>query len=250
MSKICYINQPCGLGDILFCLKIAQEAKKQFDCEKIIWPVSHVYKDISLYIKSNDVEFTTDINKFPCNSYDIINNKKFIYIPLATSDQAIDKNILKKLNYPNYAHGYIKYLFCNICDWQNWDQSFEIKRNLEKEKKLFEELGLKDGEKYNFINKNFGTPPNFLSYQSIKSQNSNKNIEMFISDKYNIFDWLTVIENADEIHTVETSICYIIEKMKFNNKKFVYSRLKYNNQNFFDDYIYMKDYCKCNWNYM
>jgi len=250
MSKICYINQPAGLGDILFCIKIAQEAKKIYGCNKIIWPVSFVYKEISSYVKSEDLEFTTDLNLLPSQHFQIINNENFIYLPLSTSDQVIDKNILRKLQYPNYVHGYIKYLFCNICNWQNWDNYFEIKRNFSKEEELFCKLNIKKGEKYNLINKNFGTPPNFLRHEAIKPNNNNKNIEMFISDEYNIFDWLTVIENADEIHTIETSLCYIIEKLKMENKKYVYSRLKYNNPSFYDDYIYMKDYAKCKWIYM
>ena len=43
MSKICFINQPAGLGDILFCQKIARRAITDFNCETVYWAVSNTY---------------------------------------------------------------------------------------------------------------------------------------------------------------------------------------------------------------
>ena len=50
MSKICIINQPAGLGDILFCQKIAHVALQEFGCDKVVWPVSEVYNYLHEYI--------------------------------------------------------------------------------------------------------------------------------------------------------------------------------------------------------
>jgi hypothetical protein len=49
---------------------------------------------------------------------------------------------------------------------------------------------------------------------------------MQLIEGFNLFDWCQVIENAAEIHTVETSICYLIEKMNTTKKLFMYARGK------------------------
>jgi hypothetical protein len=88
-----------------------------------------------------------------------------------------------------------------------------LKRNLEKESKLIEFLKLEDNEPFNLINRNFGTPPNFKTNDHINPLNGLKNIYMDILPGFNIFDWIRVIENAREIHTMETSLYYILEKL-------------------------------------
>jgi hypothetical protein len=53
-----------------------------------------------------------------------------------------------------------------------------------------------------------------------------------------------LFENAKEIHTVETSFCYLIEKLNTTDKLFMYSRTKPGNKPNADfsyiDHIYNK----------
>lgn len=66
---------------------------------------------------------------------------------------------------------------------------------------------------------------------------------------FTIFDWLKIIENAIEIHSMETSLYYILEKLGIEKNVFIYSKYKYQN-NLFDDYSYMKNHCSKKWNYV
>ena len=241
MSKICQINQPEGLGDILFCQKIAHRALTEFGCEKVIWNVSPIYSYLKDYLIHENVFFEPSSHQVS-HSEEIINNDELLYIPLLTSD--------RKSNYPdNRAHGHIKYKFffdTNFLDWKNY---FEIKRNLERENELINRLGININEPYNFINPCYGTPPNFRKNDKISPKNDYPNISLEIIPDVHIFDWLTIIENAKEIHTMETSLYYLIEKLSIEDNVFIYSKYSYQNGSI-DDYSYMKSHCSPKWNYM
>jgi hypothetical protein len=239
MSKICKINQPIGLGDILFCQKIAHRAINEFGCEKVLWPVSNVYNYIGDYIINHGVDFSVgSINL----GEQIINEDDVLYIPLETSDRQTS------VDNPR-AHGHIKYKFFYDTDWSDWKNYFEIKRNFEREKNLMEKLSVDINNPYNFINPHFGTPPQNLTNKNIKPKNDYRNIYMDIIPDVNIFDWIGIIENAAEIHTMETSLYYILEKLGIDKNVFIYSKYKFQlGQN--DDYSYMKPHCSPKWNYV
>ena len=63
----------------------------------------------------------------------------------------------------------------------------------------------------------------------------------FLPDTH-LFDWLSILENATEIHTVETSIWYMLAKIGYDNLT-LYSRYKGQN----DDFSYMRDAIRPTW---
>lgn len=240
MSKICFINQPAGLGDILFCQKIARRAITDFNCETVYWAVSNTYNYISNYVHNEGVVFQ-ELSKQQQLGSEIINNDNFLYIPLESSDRVI--------NHTNpWAHGHIKYKFFYDTDYSDWKNYFTITRNLEKENELIQKLKLENGESFNLINKNFGTYPHFVKTNLINPKNNLKNVYMDFIDGFNIFDWIGVILKAQEIHTVETSLYYILEKLNIVDNVFIYSKYK-SQYGINDDYSYMKSHCSPKWNY-
>ena len=63
-----------------------------------------------------------------------------------------------------------------------------------------------------------------------------------------LFDWISIALNAEEIHTIETSLCYILEKMNIKNVN-VYSKYTVNNDSV-DDFGYIKDNYDTSWVYV
>ena len=61
-NKICLINQPAGLGDILLCQKIANHVIELG--YKVIWPVVDQYNYISEYIINPNIEFCSINSEF------------------------------------------------------------------------------------------------------------------------------------------------------------------------------------------
>jgi hypothetical protein len=123
-------------------------------------------------------------------------------------------------------------------DWKGWQNSIRLIRNHEREQKLWDYLKL-ENEKYILTNKNFGTPPDSLQIQ----MNINTELPLINMDYLgfdNVFDWIKVFENAEEIHTVETSVCYIMECINLKTDKvYMHKRGNQNNFNYIDG-IYNK----------
>ena len=97
----------------------------------------------------------------------------------------------------------------------------------------------------------FGSPPDVV-YRDVNITSSNLNIIHHKPEHinmFNIFDLCSVIENAEEIHTVETSLCYLIEKLNTNAKLYMYSR-KINGRLQNPDFSYVDHIYKKNWSYI
>lgn len=207
MSKICYINQPAGIGDIFVCQKIGYHYQSLG--YEIKWPVVPQYSYISQYLKNFDYNYqSTNLGMYPIFSED------FIYLPISNAD--IIHHELKIFQ--------SKYKMCEI-DYNDWDTYFNFERNQEKENKLFYELlGLNDDSEYCLVSKNQGTPPNYAKH-IINYDGNLKIINMDFIDGFTLFDWCKVIENASEIYTIDSSINWIIEKLNLKTDKlFLYSR--------------------------
>ena len=61
--KICLIRQPAGLGDILFCQKIAKRIIEKYNLD-IIWPVIPQFEWISQYLSSDRITFVSTESDF------------------------------------------------------------------------------------------------------------------------------------------------------------------------------------------
>jgi hypothetical protein len=105
-------------------------------------------------------------------------------------------------------------------DWKTWRNATFV-RNEKKESELMEKLGIKQGEEYTLINRNFGTQP--VRTANIPTQ-SGKIIEMKAIEGFGLFNWAKVIESATNIHTVSTSIIYLFELLELKCEPHIYIR--------------------------
>lgn len=125
-------------------------------------------------------------------------------------------------------------------DWHTWKNHAMWKMDDKRAASLMQILGIKYGDKYNLVNKRFGT----YAEKNIDIQISNdyRNIEMIEVPGYSLFDWTLVISGAIEIHTVSTAILFMLEMLPLNQPIHLYCR-KPVEQNFsFVDYIFTKPY--------
>lgn len=111
-----------------------------------------------------------------------------------------------------------KYKLFNM-DFSRWRENAMWVRDEQKEQELFDLVNYFPLN-YKFVNNN---------YQSDGSGQSSipttiDSIEMKIIPGYSIFDWAKVLENAKEIHTVSTSLLYIIEMLDLTCPIHLYPR--------------------------
>lgn len=210
-SKTCLIRQPAGIGDIFFTQKIAKNFKDKG--YEILWPVVKDFYWIKDYI--DGINFVLEEDNFilkdvysDIKNNKIIESKNYIFVPLH-GNYANDKSIMVS-----------KYKSVNI-EYDDWVDYLYIKRNREKENKLFYDiLNIKNGEEYIFVNDSYASPPNIL-YKTIKYPIDKRIIKLKFIDGFTLIDWLKVLENAIEIYTVETSLNYLIEKYNMKAKKMI-----------------------------
>lgn len=242
MDKVCLIKQPAGIGDIIFCQKIAKTIQQTTEYKRVIWPVSNQYDYIDFYMGSSDLVFCNESSDFPYKelygSSEVIQTNEVYYLPLQNADSMLDRCLCHG---NHLAHGHIKYNICRL-PYSDWKDFFEFKRDFEREELLKKSLSLQEGEPYVVVNRNYGTYPSFKTRDDIFIDSGIRQIAMDFYENVNLFDWVGILLGATEIHTVETSLCYILEKLNVQNVS-VYSR--YPNTN--DDFSYMRDHCNSKW---
>jgi len=208
------INQFFGLGDILFIEPIYRHYHNRGF--KVIAPILPEYLWIAEYIPY--VSFV-DVNSFKYDK-EVVEQKEDgqIHIPLRFAHPLLR-------NYPLHygddrAHWMpdkYEYLGLPVELWR----TLSFNRNKEREDKLFKHLGIEG--KYNFVNNTFGGS---FEKVNITLPNDLPIVEMSKIAGCTLLDWGKVIENAENIYTVETSVIYYIESLKTKAKEFhLYPRL-------------------------
>lgn len=214
-NKICLIYQPLGLGDIFWVQQIVDTFIK--DGYVVYYPVGDIYYDIvSSYIKKKNLIWVREEENFPLKQYygqvNFHQTETELYVPLSHADRYI----------PNCSVMISKYYFLSI-PIGDYRKHFKIERNYGRENNLIQKYGLVDD--YILVNNSFGTES---QDRDIKIENDTKvhymNIQEDRKNGFHIFDWIMALENAKQIHTVETSLCYLIDKYCLNNQIHMYEK--------------------------
>lgn len=210
MKKEIIINQFFGIGDILFLEPIMRDYFQKG--HNVTVPLIHKYLDIQRNIPYvNFVE--KDLFDIDYNERDFIETDKQIIIPMRWSKEYYSSPF-KDTMLNKYKMVGIK-----VEEWRK----LTWLRHRWREDLLKEVLGIKKGEKYNLINCNFYSFENKTIHLNIN--NKLKNIEMKFIPTFNLLDWAGIIEEAENIYSVNTSIIFLLEVLELKAKEIhLYSR--------------------------
>lgn len=176
--------QAAGLGDLLFLEPIARYFYLQGD--QIYWPVVPMFQSISKYIPYINWRESQDM------VYDEI--YKFDGLKPAEYNCRILEAKYKYADFPFYI-------------WR----TFHYNRFMNKEATLVKRLKIDLEKPYRLIHSEYDS--NRLFTIPIPENPDMRNIYIEPIQKFSLFDWSTIIENAYEIHVVSTSSLYLIEKL-------------------------------------
>lgn len=186
MANIKFI-QNAGLGDIIFLEPIAR--KFYLEGHEVYWDTVDIYENIEDCIPY--VHWNSDIN-----NYDETYNFQFLDM------SKFDCRIMEA-----------KYQYAGV-PFETW-KTFHYERIFFQEKSLIQELTLDINEPYRLIHDEYAT------YQECKidiPENPDiRNVYIRPVGEYSLFDWSTIIENANEIHAVSTSSLFLFEKLHLIN---------------------------------
>lgn len=212
-----------GLGDHIMCHGIVREYSKKYERVAVFsYPhnyvsVSFMYRDLKniTIIKGDDAfarKFISDnASKFDRDKYDQVIFLGFQYLD-RNSGIPLEKQF---------------YQIAGVDLAKKWDNFF-IKRDLEKETSLFQQAAL--GDEYVFLHED-----PVRNYR-IDRKKINKKYGIFTPDKKlteNIFDYLTIIEKAKEVHVIDSSFMFLVDCLPYNNpnqKLYIHRYSRENNE--------------------
>jgi len=204
-----YIYTHMGMGDHIVANGMVRTIAKNYDsvflfCKpKYFKNVSFMFKDLKhlRIITMNEKEVTTFINLNPTNNYIIAGHSEFWKILRSPDNQLQIDEIFYKL--------------ANVPIENKWSK-FYIQRDIEKEKVLFKQLGLSEGEEFAFIHDEEFTHE--IKKRKINPEVTNLRI-IKPSQEYSLFDYIYTIEKATEIHCINSSFSVLIDCMNIQAKK-------------------------------
>ncbi len=225
------ILQAFGLGDLIWSQTIAHHFIEQG--YHVLWPVKPHYVEAcqKAYPK---VCFISDA----AVRQDLFETKEKIEIDGMLIAPIRWSNSFMNVPYKDVMKA--KYMMYDL-DWQTWRIHAMWRRDVDKESELMRMLGIVPGTKYNLINKRFGT--NAERSVEINVGNEYPNIEMTEVPGYSLFNWSKIIQIAEEIHTVNTSILFMLEVLPLSGRAVhLYCRKPIEVDFSFVDYIFTKPY--------
>jgi hypothetical protein len=189
-----YIYHHLGLGDHIICNGIVRHYQE-------------IYGDVTVFCKPH---YLTNVE------YMYRDDNKIIVLPIGE-----DSDVLNYINKNNLTSdlivvGFNKPGFNNTVNlpFEYRFSKFKFERNNKKESEVYNELNPND-EPYIYIHddKERGF--------EINRDKLNSNLKIIVNDKrFLMFDMLKIIENATEVHSMQTGMKDLINSFNFNKPKF------------------------------
>lgn len=225
-GKVLVLNQPRGLGDLIFCQTLGQHFKHYN--YRVIFNADAFYAE-ALNRVYPDMLFLS--NFIPDSNRELVVLQEKTIIPLRFSDsicKVLYKDCMKS-----------KYWMHDLV-WQSWKRNAMWKRDHEKENALFDFLGLSADTEFTLVNTFYTTAMNYQVDIDIKNL-PGKVINMKHIPGFSLFDWAYVIQKAKAIHTVSTAIIYMLELLDIKDTPvFIYKREPLEHDHSYYDYLLTK----------
>lgn len=205
-GKTAIILQYFGIGDIIFSIPIAEKLQK--DGYRVLWPVK--------------VEFLPGLRKaYPHIHFEDWKQVKVDYNCKEDKEKNGVRLVPLRWTYETMKVEFrhcmrSKYDFMGM-DWNEWNRTM-FKRDEATENRLMKAMGIEKGDRYILINENFRTD-NSGRHRILVPANGFKVVRMGVYHGYSLFDWAALIENAETIHSVSTSIIYLMELLPLKAKE-------------------------------
>jgi hypothetical protein len=201
-----YILQHTGMGDYIICNALIRHLisdgtpHKLFVEKYYMESVSFMYNDV-LNLEYECVNYNQNLNMLYKDykpKADIIIGYEYLY-NFDRKNERFDEIFYKQFNFP----------FNN-----RWD-AFVVKRNKNRELQLFKQYNVEENS-YIFLH---DKPPYKINQSGLKT---NTVVMPITGLTNNIFDYCYLIENASEIHCIDSSFKNLVDSLNINGKPLYY----------------------------
>ena len=205
-----------GLGDHILCAGIYREYAKIYGL--CVIPVTQKnYKTVCEMLKDVPniklIKYRSEIWNLRMLAHrSFLSKLGFKVLNLGTYGSKFFEDLSKKLDANYYDQAKLPLGI-------RWS-SFYVERNLVREEELFNLLGC-ENEKYIFVHDD-PSRGFILRQELIPSEYKIIKPDLKLIEKYSFFDYLKIIENASEIHCIESSFVALIESFEIQVPKFAH----------------------------
>lgn len=220
------IIQPGNIGDIVICLPIA---KWYHDLGyTIIWPlydfIFNNFKNLVDYVKFTAVPLhncintiTATLNELECEILDLSFTSPYSWQNLNTKQY---------LNQNKYSFDEYKYHLARVPFKEKWN--LQINRDREKEQALYYQLVV--NRRYTVVQ--YASSDVTIDVKLDLEQYSGQIINLTPVTE-SVFDWLTILENAENLILIESCVTNIVDQLSIKNKK----QILLSKPNYYRDFI-------------
>lgn len=199
-----YIYHHLGLGDHIICNGLVRELSKKLEVDMYIPCKKHNFESVEyMYRDSDRITVVAVANDREANA--LCKNKEHIKIGFSHA-------VLIENNKIGRSFDETFYNIANIPFEKRWD-SFHMKRDRPAEKKLYKKLN-PENKKYVFVHddpsRDINIDYDFDGKFVIRPDKSYSNV---------IFHYAKIIENADEIHCIDSSFKSFADSLDLSSKK-------------------------------
>lgn len=202
-------NQYFGIGDILFIEPIMR--RYFLNGYDVVLPVLDKYYDCRVHFPYIEFVKQNELN-IDYERQDVVKTADSIIYPVRWSREYFNSPLNDTMRN--------KYRMFEM-DLEEW-RRLKWLRFRDKEHALFNEFMQPLPERFNLINGNWHSFNN--GYEYIEVENGLPNIRMDFIDGFTLLDWAGVIEKAETIHTVNTSLLYMLETLNVTDQLHIYTR--------------------------
>lgn len=223
------ILQAFGLGDCIWSQGIAHHFIQKG--HHVIWPVKPQFVD-GLQRAYPKIIWVSDeaVKSHYFDIKEMVEVDGMIIAPIRWSDSymKVPYMYVMKSKYDMYG-----------LDWKIWKNHALWRNDHEKQSELLNVLGIKYGEEFVLVNRTFGTDSQLkvdINVQNVRV------VEMRNIPSFSLFDWFSVMNIAKEIHTVSTSIIYMLEMIPYAKPIHLYVRKPIEKDFSFVKFMFTKPY--------
>jgi hypothetical protein len=200
-----------GIGDVIFTQTLVSTIAQG---DKILWPVlphfveglNRAYPDITF------MDYRHVNVNYNCKSDIEIGETRLLPIRWADSLMKVPYDQCMRAKYDLYG-----------LDWQQWKNKAAWQNDVKRQMELVQHLGLDLTEPFCLVNNTFGSESRHKV--SIMQKSGIKHVVMSTIEGFSLFDWTGIMQYATEIHTVSSSIIYLLEMMELKAKEIhIYKR--------------------------
>ena len=246
------INQYGGLGDIIFCYKIAHSLIDRGLVDIVYWPVPDRYLCLNYYFDNKKIIFCEDPDAEPQVNHVGIAAQRGIFSGEETIETTEDYLYLPlthhTYNGDNQFDMCEKYKFSGL-DPEDRQSCINLRRDKSREQKLIDFLGVEPSDELTLANLNLGTPPHSCSRHPDIKIDAEKLLYIEYLDFDSVFDWIPYILACKRFYTVETSFSHLADLLGKENVT-VLPRFDPSTGNNSKSLEYCKKYYNKKWNFI